>query len=105
MCHAEIDHYRRQGAQAAFNDIADGASPPAGLTRQQALARFHVRTSTGEMVSGARAFAELWKATPGWRWLGRLAARPPLLWLLEGLYRLFLPVRPLLQRIWRQLAR
>lgn len=106
VCRAETGYYRHQGALAEFNDIhAGGAALPDGVTREQALARFHVRTPQGELVSGARAFAELWKVTPGWRWLGRIAVLPPLVWLLEGLYRIFLPVRPLLQGIWRRLAR
>ncbi|WP_439633289.1 thiol-disulfide oxidoreductase DCC family protein [Glycocaulis sp.] len=106
MCRAEIGFYRQQGADAAFHDIA--ASPdtlPPSLSHETAMARFHVRTPSGELVSGARAFAELWKATPGWRWLGRIAAVPPLVWVLELAYRLFLPVRPFLQRLWRRFAR
>lgn len=106
MCQAEIGYYRSKGPAAAFHDIhGDPAALPAGLSRGQALARFHVRTASGELVSGARAFAELWKVTPGWRWLGRLAMTPPLVWLLEGLYRAFLPVRPWLQRLWRRSVR
>lgn len=106
ICRAEIGYYRRQGAIADFHDIhtADAALPDS-VTREQALARFHVRTPQGELVSGARAFAELWKVTPGWRWLGHIAALPPMTWLLELGYRLFLPVRAPLQRVWRLFAR
>lgn len=106
MCRAEISLYSKHGTDAVFHDISDAQAPlPAGATRDEALARFHVALSDGRTVSGARAFAALWEATPGWRWAGRLAATPPLVWLLEGLYRLFLPIRPLLQRLWRALAR
>ncbi|KPP81769.1 MAG: hypothetical protein HLUCCA04_08170 [Oceanicaulis sp. HLUCCA04] len=106
LCRAEISHYRRQGAEAAFTDIhSNDAVLPAGLARKQALSRFHVRLANGVTVSGARAFAELWKVTPGWRWLGRIAALPPLVWMLELAYRLFLPLRPALQWLWRRLAR
>lgn len=106
MCRAEIGFYRQQGTGAAFYDVH--ASPdnlPAALSREAAMARFHVRCADGQLVSGARAFAELWKVTPGWRWLGRIAAMPPLVWVLELAYRLFLPVRPHLQRLWRRLTR
>lgn len=106
LCQAEIGFYRSKGANAAFHDVhTDADALPDGLTCERALARFHVRLAGGRVVSGARAFAELWKVTPGWQWLGHLAAAPPLVWLLEGLYRAFLPVRPLLQRLWRRLAR
>ena len=66
------------------------------------MKRFHVRRSDGRLVSGAAAFAELWKATPGWRWLGHVAALPPLVWIAEGAYRLFLLVRPAVQRAVRR---
>ena len=40
----------------------------------------------------------MWRAIPLLRPLGELARIPPLLWLLERLYRRFLVVRPRLQR-------
>ncbi|MFN3835543.1 MAG: thiol-disulfide oxidoreductase DCC family protein [Glycocaulis sp.] len=106
MCRAEIGYYAAKGSEAAFHDVSASCDTlPEGLTPDTALARFHVRLADGTLVSGARAFAALWQATPGWRWAGRLAATPPLVWLLEGLYRLFLPVRPVLQRVWRAFSR
>ncbi len=62
------------------------------------MARFHVRLGSGEVVSGAAAFIALWRATPRFRLLGRIASIPPLPWLLEGAYRGFLKLRPL----WRK---
>jgi len=105
LCRAEIGYYRNLGSAAVFHDVhAAGGHLPAGVSREQALGRFHVRLASGRIVSGARAFAELWKVTPGWRWLGRIAALPPLVWMLELAYRLFLPVRPALQGLWRKLS-
>lgn len=66
------------------------------------MGRFHVRRADGRLVSGAAAFAELWKATPGWRWLGHIAALPPFVWIGEGLYRLFLLIRPSIQKAVRR---
>lgn len=106
LCRAEIGYYRNRGAKAGFVDLAeDNPALPRGLTREAALARFHVRLGDGRLVSGARAFAELWKVTPGWQWLGRVAALPPLVWFLEIAYRLFLPVRPFIQSLWRRFSR
>jgi hypothetical protein len=50
------------------------------------------------MLSGAAAFAAMWRAIPLLRPLGQAARFAPLLWLLERGYRAFLRVRPRLQR-------
>ncbi len=103
ICSREIALYQRlsegQADRPAFENIAgDGAALPDGVSRDEALARFHVRLGSGEMVSGAAAFIALWRATPRFRLLGRLASIPPAPWLLEMCYRGFLKVRPL----WRK---
>jgi hypothetical protein len=53
------------------------------------------------MVSGAEAFAVMWRCIPGFRPLGRLARRGVALWLLERAYRVFLILRPTLQTLAR----
>ena len=106
LCRAEIAFYRRRGAAARFIDIADHTSePPPGVNRDRALGRFHVQAADGRVMSGAAAFAALWRVTPGWRTLGRIGGAPPFVWIGEALYRLFLPVRPLLQTLARRLPR
>jgi hypothetical protein len=50
-------------------------------------------------VSGAAAFAAMWRAIPVLRPLGLLARATPVLWLLERAYRGFLVIRPRLQRL------
>jgi hypothetical protein len=60
---------------------------------------FHVALPDGRVVSGPPAFAALWLRYPGLRWAGWLARIPPLPLLLEGVYRLFLRLRPRLQRL------
>ncbi|PWE18868.1 DUF393 domain-containing protein [Marinicauda salina] len=105
LCRAEIGFYRDRGAEACFRNIAEADAPPPELSRDAALKRFHVRRPDGRLVSGAAAFAELWKSMPGWRWLGHVAAVPPFVWIGEGLYRAFLIVRPSLQRLARRLER
>ncbi|WP_232627794.1 thiol-disulfide oxidoreductase DCC family protein [Methylobacterium sp. Leaf118] len=103
LCRKEIAHYRRsRGAgQVAFVDVGRDAAAPLGpgLTRAAALGRFHLRSRDGQLVSGAAAFARLWRTLPGWRWLGRLIdarilGRRPFLVLAEAAYRLSLPLRP-----------
>jgi predicted DCC family thiol-disulfide oxidoreductase YuxK len=108
LCRAEIAHYKGQvGADAiSFVDVSKpDADLPTGLTREQAMARFHVRDDKGELVSGARAFVSVWRALPRWGWAARLASLPGVTPVLELGYRLFLPVRPLLSRLAGRLAR
>jgi predicted DCC family thiol-disulfide oxidoreductase YuxK len=104
LCRREIGLYRglqplQPDAPLCFADVSDPATPvPAGTTREQLLARFHVRTSDGRWLSGARAFLALWAGLPGWRWLAVAGRLPGAAWAMERAYRLFLRLRPRLQR-------
>ena len=102
LCRAEIGYYRRtdQAGALCFIDVSEPAGVmPEGLTQNRAMARFHVRASDGRVVSGAAAFVEVWTRLPGWRWAARAAALPGCLAALEFGYRMFLPIRPLLSRL------
>jgi len=104
LCRAEIGLYQRLGADADFTDIAHDGAAPSEVGRDAALKRFHLRDAKGRRRSGARAFAELWKVTPGWRALGHVGAVPPFVWIGEGFYRAFLLIRPSIQRFARRRA-
>lgn len=70
------------------------------INRDLLLRRFHAREGEdGPLLDGAAAFAAMWRATPTFRPLGLLARNRAVLWILERMYRLFLVVRPLMQRI------
>ena len=75
LCRREIAVYRdlqplQPGAPVCFADVSSAAVPlPAGTTREQLLARFHVQGRDGQLLSGAQAFLAFWAALPGWRWL------------------------------------
>lgn len=105
LCRREIGVYRALTPlqPVAFADVGDPASAlpelPAGTTREQLLARFHVRHADGRLDSGARAFLALWATLPGWRVLAWLGALPGVPVAMELAYRAFLRVRPLLQRV------
>ncbi|MFC6744759.1 hypothetical protein ACFQFG_07240 [Methylobacterium persicinum] len=63
-----------------------------------------MRDADGQLVSGAAAFARLWRTLPGWRWLGRVLdlrvfGLRPLMPVAEAAYRLSLPLRPRLARL------
>ncbi|MCU0925807.1 MAG: DUF393 domain-containing protein [Hydrogenophaga sp.] len=75
LCRREIGVYQglRSETPVCYADVSDAAVPlPPGTTREQLLARFHVRQSDGTLISGASA--------------------------MERLYRLFLRARPRMQR-------
>lgn len=108
LCRREIGVYRglQSSTPVCFADVSDSALPlPPGTTREQLLARFHVRDSDGQLLSGAQAFIALWAELPGWRWLARVGRLPGVAWLMERVYRLFLRMRPMLQRWAHRLER
>lgn len=102
LCRSEIGFYRRRVMPGAVQwvdvNAGSGAALPLDLDRERALARFHVRLPDGRLADGARGFAALWRAVPGWRALGRFADRPLVAPALEAAYRAFLFLRPALQR-------
>ena len=103
LCIREIALMRRLDRRGAisFIDVAkdngegDDASCP--IDRADLLAKFHARED-GQLLSGAAAFAAMWRAIPVLRPFGLLARRPWALKALDALYRRFLRVRPKLQR-------
>lgn len=107
LCRREIAMYRGLPAAQHIDwvDVSAGAALGEGLSCETAMRRFHVRTGDGRLYSGAAAFSVLWRQLPGWRLLGWLTAVPPLSWFAELAYRLFLPLRPALQRGVRHLTR
>jgi predicted DCC family thiol-disulfide oxidoreductase YuxK len=96
LCRREIAIYRGR-TDARFVDVSDPDNLPRDLSAEEAMARFHVRED-GRLLSGAAAFAALWRVTRGFRLAGRIAGLPGVRHGLEGLYRAFLVVRPLVQR-------
>jgi predicted DCC family thiol-disulfide oxidoreductase YuxK len=98
LCLREISLMRRLDRRGAirFVDVHGGRDCP--LDPEVLLARFHAREGDGELVSGAAAFAAMWRAIPMLRPLGLAARVPPIAWTLERAYLLFLKARPWLQR-------
>jgi demethoxyubiquinone hydroxylase (CLK1/Coq7/Cat5 family) len=102
LCRREIAHYRSlpgaEGMSWVDASSCDAASLGAGLDRDDALARLHVRRDDGTLVSGAAAFAAIWSRLPAYSALGRLASWRPLLSTMEAAYVAFLRLR----RLWRR---
>ena len=109
LCTWEIGFYRRQLGAGDINWVDVTAVSlgdfPSGLTQEDALARFHVINTKGELVSGGEAFSSLWLSLPAFRWVGQLFRINFLASLLEVGYRMFLPCRPFLQRSLRLISK
>ncbi len=100
LCIREIDFMRRLDKRMAidFVDVApkDSICP---IDRTLLLDRFHAQETGGPVLSGAAAFAAMWRAIPLLRPLGLVARNGVVLALLERTYTAFLKVRPRLQRL------
>ncbi|MEH6660454.1 MAG: DUF393 domain-containing protein [Parasphingorhabdus sp.] len=98
LCIREIALMRRLDRRDAITFI-DISTPAAScpLDRQLMLDRFHA-SEDGQILSGAVAFAAMWRAIPVMWPLGQLARIPGALPILEALYLQFLKVRPHIQK-------
>lgn len=89
ICSREIAAYaraaERSGAAVAFVPL--GSADPAvwGIDGETARRRLHLRQN-GAVVAGLPAFAALWAALPGTRWLSRLVTLRPVRPLAGALY-------------------
>jgi predicted DCC family thiol-disulfide oxidoreductase YuxK len=99
LCMHEIALMRRLDVRRAidFRDIAS-ADAVCPLDRQLMLARFHA-SEDGVILSGAAAFAAMWRVIPLLKPLGFIARNRLILQLLERLYNRFLVIRPGLQKL------
>ncbi|MDZ7627022.1 MAG: DUF393 domain-containing protein [Parvularculaceae bacterium] len=104
LCTREIALMRRLDGRGAidFIDVTSDAACP--IDRAELLARFHAQERDGPLLSGAAAFAAMWRAIPLLRPLGLIAQFPPALWVLERAYRVFLRARPAIVQRFRSLA-
>ena len=102
LCRREIALMRRLDRAGAIRFVdATGDDISCPIDRPEVLARFHA-SEDGVLVSGAAAFAAMWRAIPLLRPLGLAARRPWPLAILERLYVRFLRVRPRLQRLFER---
>jgi predicted DCC family thiol-disulfide oxidoreductase YuxK len=101
LCVREIALMRRLDwwTRINFVDLIDeNTSCP--IDRTVALARFHV-LENGKILSGAAAFAAMWRVIPLLYPIGMLARNHTVLQSLERLYLLFLKARPAIQSAMR----
>jgi predicted DCC family thiol-disulfide oxidoreductase YuxK len=99
LCRREIALMRRLDRRGAIHFVdAAGGDASCPVDRATLLARFHARED-GRLLSGAAAFAAMWRAIPLLRPLGLAARDRRVLVLLEWGYLRFLRARPTLQRL------
>ncbi len=100
LCQREIALMRRLDRDRAihFVDVSEDADPSCPIDQSELLARFHAEED-GTILSGAEAFAAMWRAIPSLRVLGLIARNRTALAVLEWLYARFLKVRPQLQKL------
>ena len=97
LCMREIGFMRRLDWQARINfiNLMDDAAP-CPVDRTAMLSRLHA-LENGQILTGAAAFAAMWRVIPMLRPLGLLARNRFVLQGLEWLYLKFLRVRPRMQ--------
>jgi predicted DCC family thiol-disulfide oxidoreductase YuxK len=82
VCRAGIEGQRRRmaaaGAPAEWCDINEHPEALAeiGAGMEAVREKLHLRDTSGELAIGGDAFIALARATPGQRWLARLASLP-----------------------------
>ena len=105
LCSREIRVMRRLDRHRRLSFLDVTQHDVGDMDRDALLRRFHMRGADGRTVSGAAAFAAVWRELPALSWLGRLAATRPVAGILETAYRGFLRLRPGLQTVFRRLER
>ncbi len=104
ICTTEVRFYRAQagGEEIDWVNLHFASEEDLkGLDREKALGRLHARDGKGEILQGVPAFAAAMERIPRFARFGRLLRIAPVSWIFQGLYAVFLRLRPLVQRFAR----
>ena len=104
LCIREINLMRRLDKRGVIDFVNIQSATGCPISTDDLMKRFHAQERDQPIVSGAAAFAAMWRAIPVLRPLGLVARFKPVLWVLERAYLGFLRIRPWLQRRARQLV-
>jgi predicted DCC family thiol-disulfide oxidoreductase YuxK len=107
LCQREIALVKSLAHQGAieFRDVSSrdaGEQVEADLTAADAMGRFHVRRADGTLLSGAAAFIAMWSASPRLRFLSVIGRSRTAVAMLDGIYAVFLKLRPSLSQALRR---
>jgi predicted DCC family thiol-disulfide oxidoreductase YuxK len=102
LCAREIDHYKsRKGSEKIlFVDITeeDFSAERLGLDPYEVNKYLHVRTQSGEWITGVDSFIRIWQTLPGYSWLAKVVSFKPLYRLAQWGYEVFAAIRPYLPK-------
>ncbi|MFM9843829.1 MAG: thiol-disulfide oxidoreductase DCC family protein [Dongiaceae bacterium] len=104
VCRKHVGRFQKISAgRSRLIAWADSAAAPWALRRwhvdpAEAPMRLYAVTDDGRLLSGAAAFARLWRELPGYRALGTVVGLPGIRQIAEGLYRVIY-VRDLRRRM------
>lgn len=98
LCIREINLMRRLDKRKVIDFVKIQSAESCPISTDELMKRFHAQERGEPVVSGAAAFAAMWRAVPVLRPFGILARFRPVLWVLERVYLGFLRIRPWLQR-------
>jgi len=105
LCSREIGWYQKQkgGDAIVWFDVSKSTSEWVSpqLSTCDALRRLHVKKMDGTFVSGAAAFSALWVEFPRLKMLGMFIGLPVMSIIAEFAYRLFLKLRPSMQKVFK----
>ncbi|MBW9258614.1 MAG: DUF393 domain-containing protein [Candidatus Thiodiazotropha sp. (ex. Lucinisca nassula)] len=98
LCRTEIDLLKRLDSKQTINFMKIEGCSTLPIAKEQLLERLHAQQPDGEIVSGAEAFAAIWRKLPGLKMLGYVAQWKPAGTFLEWLYGKFLKHRAAMQQ-------
>jgi predicted DCC family thiol-disulfide oxidoreductase YuxK len=98
LCRREIALMRRLDRRRRIRFVEAREATDCPIDTADLLRRFHAQEADQPVVSGAAAFAAMWRAIPLLRPLGLLARQPAILKALEHAYTGFLAIRHRWQR-------
>ncbi|RLW67846.1 MAG: hypothetical protein B6D71_15600 [gamma proteobacterium symbiont of Stewartia floridana] len=98
LCRREIDLLKRLDSNQSIHFIKIEGYSTLPMEKEQLLERLHAQQPDGEILSGAQAFAAIWRKLPALKMLGYVAQWKPAATFLEWLYGKFLKHRPAMQQ-------
>ena len=94
LCRREIQYYQKrvQPEHIIWHDVTVSNDTPPDVSQYDLLLHMHVQKDEC-LYRGIDAFILLWQHVPGWNWMARLFAFPPIKFIATLAYELFARIR------------